>query len=329
MLTFVLRRCLFVLGVFLLCTLLLWFFGIHIGSPALPYPGARDNYVIWLGTLAHGQWGTYVTRTGTHSFTDLFRQALPFSVALVVPAIALYLVLVLLLGMYAATRPHAWPSRILSQGIFVLGSLPEFWLGLMSVEIFAVLVHWFPYPGIVDVRQAGGDYGTVAYQQWSQAHPMPALLDLAHHYILPILVLVLIAVPKSLFVLRNALLGVLEQDYIRAARARGIPQRRLLWRHALRNAALPTLTQVGLTLPQLFVFSAIIEYIFQIPGIGRIFCVNVVNQTYINQALPYKSLQFIIVFILLYIVITLATTLLVDLCYALVQPRIAQAGAGG
>ena len=250
------------------------------------------QYGRWLAAVARGDWGTSIVHR--RPVTAVLATALPYTVLLGAAALLVQLVTALPLGILAARRP----GRPLDQGLralsLLLYSLPTFWLGLMALLLFAYRWPLFPagHP-----REAGVESG--------------GALALLAHLALPGLVLGLSAAGGLLRLVRGSLLEALGAEPLRAARARGVAEVRVVWVHGLRQAAGPVLQLLGLTLPGLFAGALVVEVVFSWPGLGRV--------TY--QALRHQDLALALACTTWSGALAVAGTLLADLLSAAADPR--------
>jgi peptide/nickel transport system permease protein len=175
--------------------------------------------------------------------------------------------------------------------------MPSFWLGMLLIALFAV--HWPILPV----------YG--AYTPWANLQGLAWLLDVGRHLILPALTLTLSSLAGMFLVTRYAMLGTLHQDYIRTARAKGLPERQVIFKHALRNAALPVVTLFMLNLGSLVGGAVVVETVFSYPGLGRLLYEAA-------SARDYPVLQGLLLFFTLSVV---AFNLLAELLYPWLDPR--------
>jgi peptide/nickel transport system permease protein len=200
----------------------------------------------------------------------------------------------IILGILSALRPYSWLDYILTGVAFTGVAMPSFFLALMLILIGAVELGWFPTSGIFTP-------GT-----------QPSILDRLHHMVLPLIALSYGGMASTLRYTRSSMLEVLNQDYIVSARAKGLPERAIIGRHAFKNALLPIITIMGLSLPELFGGSVIVETLFNIPGIGLLM-VNALNA---------RDYPVIMGGILLSGILVLVSNLLADVSYALADPRV-------
>jgi peptide/nickel transport system permease protein len=251
------------------------------------------QYVIWLGQILHGNFG--YSYTVHASVLQLIGQNLPRTLLLVVTAIVISHVLAIAAGIYQATHRNSWLDHVLTGVIYFLYSMPTFWLGIILVSIFAYKLGWLPSGGITNP---------------TDLHP--TLGALLAHLVLPVATLVLVTMAGWSRYVRTSMSEALVQDYIRTAQAKGVSQRGILVRHAFKNALLPLITLVGLSLPFLFSGSVIIESVFNYPGMGLLFWDAA-------GARDYPILQGIVLVIG---VLTVLGNLLADVLYGWADPRI-------
>lgn len=222
---------------------------------------------------------------------ELIAERLPATAELAIAAMVVSLLVALLLGMVSAWYRNSWiddGARVLS----LLGvSIPNFWLGPMLILFGSVMLGWFPVSG----RQGWGSL------------------------VLPAITLGTALAAIVARMLRNSLLEIAEADYVRTARAKGLSEWAILWRHSLRNALLPVVTLVGLQIGAILGGSVIVETVFSWPGVGRLTVEAI-------QSRDYPLVQGCVLLIaVVYVVINLLT----DLVYGLIDPRIRLSGSGG
>jgi peptide/nickel transport system permease protein len=248
------------------------------------------RYLNWLGGLLTLDFG----RSYTYSVPviDLITERIGVSLPLAIISLFLSTAIAIPVGLFAAAR-RGRAADAISMGLSQFGvAVPNFWFALILIYVFAVWLRLVP---------AGGFPG------WS-AGIRPALTAL----ILPAFALALPQAAILARVTRQALLEVLGEDYIRTARAKGMPWRHVLWRHALRNAMIPVLTILGLQFAFLLAGTIIIENVFYLPGLGRL----------IFQAITQRDLIVVEGVVMLLVAAVVIVNLLVDLSYAIVDPRL-------
>ena len=248
------------------------------------------RYLHWAGGLLTLDFG----RSYTYSVPviELVGERVLVSLPLALIALALSTAIAIPVGLFAASRQGRAGDTV-SMGAAQIGvAVPNFWFALMLIYLFAVWLRWVP---------AGGFPG------WS-AGAWPALKSL----FLPAVALALPQAAILARVARSALIEVLSEDYIRTARAKGMPRRAVLWRHALRNAMIPVLTILGLQFAFLLAGTIIIENVFYLPGLGRL----------VFQAITQRDLIVVESVVMLLVATVILVNLVVDLSYALVDPRL-------
>lgn len=248
------------------------------------------RYFSWVGGLLVGDFGRSFTYSSP--VIDLIAERIVVTLPLALLALALSTAIAIPVGLFAASR-RGRASDALTMGVAQFGvAMPNFWFALILVYIFAVWLRLVP---------SGGFPG------WS-AGIGPALNSL-------ILPAVALALPQAAIlsrVTRSALIDVLNEDYIRTARAKGMSRRSVLWRHALQNAMIPVLTILGLQFAFLVTGTIIIENVFYLPGIGRL----------VFQAITQRDLIVVEGVVILLVAAVIVVNLVVDLSYALVDPRL-------
>jgi ABC-type dipeptide/oligopeptide/nickel transport system permease component len=240
------------------------------------------QYVDFLAGLLHGDLGTSLRFQ--QPALGLVLERVPMTLLLAVSGLTFSIVLALPIGIMSAARRGTWIDS-LGMSVALLGqSVPVFWLGLMLIMVFAVGLHWLPALG------SGG-------------------LD---HLVLPTISLGLFSAAATARLLRAGLVEVLDQEYVRTARAKGLAEQRVLLGHAIRNALIPVVTMLGLQFGALLGGALVTETIFAWPGMGRLLIQAIYNRDYplAQAAILWLALIFV------------AVNLLVDLLYGALDPRI-------
>jgi len=317
--TFLLRRIITsVLLFWLLLTTLFFLLHLAPGDPASLFENPRSSpqqrarlielygldlplgqqYLKWLSAVAlRGDWG--VSFLHRRPVVDVLADAIPNTLLLAAAALVVDLSLGLFFGILAARRRESfWDHGIRMVSLF-LYSLPSFWLGLMAILLLSSVLPIFPpshmmSPGASDLP-------------WF-AH----FADIAWHLVLPASVLGLTGCGNTIRLIRTSLLEVLGQDYIRTARAKGLPERRVLWVHALRNALGPMVQYFGYSVPLMLNGSLVTEVIFSWPGLGRITFDSILNFDY-PLVLAGTALSGLLVIL---------GNLFADLAHGLLDPRV-------
>lgn len=261
------------------------------------------RYVKWMAAFFTGDWG--------HSFAqsrpvaDVLLDALPNTLILTGSALVLVFLLGIAIGTYQAVRQYSIGDSVLSVLALFFYSMPSFWLALMLMLLFSLKAHqwgWpiaFPATGITSV-----DYEFLSFGG--------KLSDRFMHLVLPVSTLTLALAAGVARYTRGQMLEVIRQDYIRTARAKGLPERTVLFRHALRNSLLPVITLLGLYLPFLFSGTVFVESIFAWPGMGRVIVDGIFQRDY--PLVMATSFVFAVMVVL--------GNLIADVLYAVADPRI-------
>ncbi len=225
-------------------------------------------------------------------------ERLPNTLLLMGSATALSFGLGSVLGVVAGSRPGSLRDRLLSIGSLALYAVPGFWLGLVLAVIFAVQLRWFPLSGVETI--ASGNEGIARFS------------DIAWHLTLPVAALGVIYLALYLRMMRSGMAEAWRQDFVLAARARGLSRSRIVWRHVARNALLPLVTMLGLQTAAMLGGSVVIESVFSVPGLGRL----------AQEAVAGRDTPLLLGIILVSAVLVIVVNLLVDLAYALLDPRV-------
>lgn len=250
------------------------------------------QYAKWLGRMVRGDFG-YSYRTKT-AVTGVIGERIGPTLVLTGTVLILSIVLGVVLGVIAAYKPYTFWDYLASGISFVGSGVPSFFLALVLIYFFSVKLHLLP---------TGGMYTNAATE---------SLADLARHMVLPVIVLTMSISGGYIRQSRSAMLEVLGEEYVKMARARGIKERVVLLRHALRNAMLPIVTAIAMSIPFLVGGSVITEQVFGWPGMGSLMVISISNRDY-----P------VIMGITVYITIAvLAVNVIVDILYALLDPKI-------
>jgi peptide/nickel transport system permease protein len=257
-----------------------------------------EQFVRFLLGLTRGDLGYSLSRYAPVG--DVLAAAIPRTLLLMSVALALSVAGGIVLGVYQAVRRGRLLERIVSIASLFFYSLPDFWLALMILLVFSVWAPLFPAGGIVDatVHDYLGFWGRV----W----------DRVHHLVLPALTLALLTTAAVARYQRAAMLEVLELDFVRTARAKGLPERTVIGRHALRNALLPVITLIGLSMPALVGGAVFVETVFSWPGMGQLAA----------KAIGARDYPLITATVAVGGVMVALGSLVADLLYAVVDPRV-------
>lgn len=251
---------------------------------------------VYLGQIATGDLGySYFFNLPV---SGLIAERLPATLLLVLTAVGAAFLLGTTLGVLASRRPNGLLSQAITALSLVGFSAPVFWTGMMLVILLAAVVPLFPVSGI---RSAD-----------SSASGLADWLDVAHHLVLPALTLALVYLAQYSRLARASMLDVLGSDYIRTARAKGLADRIVLYKHALRNAVLPVITMLGLQFGNVVAGAVLVETVFNWPGLGRLAFESVLRRDYptILGVLLFSSMVVVVM------------NLLTDFVYRLIDPRI-------
>jgi peptide/nickel transport system permease protein len=230
---------------------------------------------------------------------ELISQRLPATLLLVITAILLAMVVGTFLGVMAARRPNGWTSNFITVFSLIGYSAPVFWTGILLILLFASVVPIFPVGGIRDVTRLGAGW-------------FASTIDILHHLVLPAATLAIIYLAQYSRLARASMLEVLGADYIRTARAKGLTERVVIFKHALRNAVLPVVTIAGLQFSSVLAGAVLVETVFAWPGLG-----NLAYQSILRRDSP--TLLGILLFSAMVVIIV---NMLTDLTYRLIDPRI-------
>lgn len=261
------------------------------------------RYLKWLGSFLTGNFGYSFAQS--RPVADILLEALPNTLVLCGVALVLMFIAGILLGIVQAVRQYSLLDGFLSVSSLFFYSMPSFWLALMMMLIFSLKAHQWGWPialpptGITSV-----DYEFLGFAG--------KLRDRIAHLILPAMTLTLSLAAGVARYTRGQMLEVIRQDYIRTARAKGLPERTVIMKHALRNSMIPIVTLLGLYLPFLFSGTVFVEVIFAWPGMGRV----------IMDAIFMRDYPLVMAATFLFAVMVVIGNLIADVLYAVVDPRI-------
>lgn len=258
----------------------------------------------------HVQYGQWLARLVRLDFGESFAldhrpvldkvtERLPITILINLLSIILILIVAIPIGVLSATRRNSLFDKGTTIFVFIGFAMPSFWLALLLMDYFGVRLGLFPIAGI---RSLGHEYLGFFGRLW----------DIAHHLVLPVFVSAFGGLAGFSRYMRSNMLEVIRQDYILTARAKGLSEHAVIYRHALRNALLPVITILGLSVPGLIGGSVIFETIFAIPGMGKLFYDGVMMRDY----------PLIMGVLVIGAVLTLIGNLIADVSYALADPRI-------
>lgn len=258
----------------------------------------HEQYFIWVKKLAVLDLGNSFA-SDHRPVMDKIKERIPITIAINVLSMILIMVVAIPIGVLSAVHRDSLFDKVTAVIVFIGFAVPTFWLALLLMILFGVHLGWLPISGI---RSLNYEYLTTG----------AAWIDLIKHLILPVLLSAFGGLAGLSRYMRSNMLEVIRQDYITTARAKGLSERVVIYKHALRNALLPVITILGLSIPGLIGGSVIFETIFAIPGMGQLFYMAVMSRDY-----P-------VVMGILFIgaVLTLLGNLIADVSYAVADPRI-------
>lgn len=255
-----------------------------------------ERYVNWLKKAVKGDFDESLKLR--QPVSEIIKDYAWNSFVLAGTAFLLSILIAIPLGIVCATKQYSLADKVTTILTFVSISLPSFLLGLMLINAFSLKIKLFPIGGMTT---AGSNLTGAAYYK-----------DVLIHMVLPVVSLTILQAGSLIRYVRTAMLEVINQDYIRTARAKGLKEKVVIYKHALRNGLIPVITYIGMSLPGLFAGALITETIFVWPGIGRIGYEAILNRDY----------TLLMGFNMFMAVLTLMGNLLSDILYAVVDPRI-------
>jgi peptide/nickel transport system permease protein len=253
-----------------------------------------QRYLHWLVAMFRGQWGfSFISRIDVDK---LIMQRLPVTLAVIGASQVVALLIALPVGILSAARPYSWFDRIASTLAFVGFSMPSFFTGLLLILLFSIKLDWLPFVFRSDIAATG-------WRWWS---------EMIRQSIMPVLVLGLFQGASWTRYVRSAMLDVIRLDYVTTARSKGLKERAVIMKHVVRNALIPVVTLVALTMPQVFGGAIVTEQIFRVPGIGSLLIDAILrNDTPVIMGVTFVFACLVIVF-----------NLIADLLYGWLDPRI-------
>ncbi len=258
------------------------------------------QYLIWMGNMLQGDFGN--SFKDNRPVMDKILERLPVSISITLTAFFLIYLVAIPVGIYSAARQYSFADRLTTVFLFILYSLPNFWVGTLAI-VFLCNVEYFKIFPTAGIRSE--DFDTLTM--------FGKIQDRFMHMFLPVTISSLTSFAFTSRQMRSSMLEVIRQDYIRTARAKGLSEKKVVLKHALRNSLIPIVTLVGGLLPAMVGGSVIIESIFSIPGIGQL----------AFQAILDRDYPLIMAELVLTSVLTVVGILLVDILYSFIDPRIA------
>jgi peptide/nickel transport system permease protein len=264
------------------------------------------QYGLWLKRIALLDFGNSFSTDSRPVIEKIWNKKLPvldrrLSVTILINLLSMLLIIAIAVpvGIYSATRPYSLVDRISTVGVFIGFATPAFWLSLLLMMLFSVKLDWLPISGLKSLNYAG-------LGPWQQ------VLDKTMHLVLPVFVSAFGGIAGMSRYMRSSMLEAINNDYITTARSKGLSERAVIYKHALRNALLPLVTILGLSIPGLVGGSVIFETIFGIPGMGQL--------SY--QAIMTRDYPVVMGILTISALLTMMGNMAADICYGLVDPRI-------
>ena len=255
-----------------------------------------EGYFIWLGKLLRFDLGNSFTIP--LSVVDVIKNHMGVSFAVALIATIFEFLIAIPLGVTAATHQYSIRDYIVTVLVMIGISLPSFFFGQLLKNIFAIQLEWFPASGLIDASK--------------DLTGLPLLMDQMWHLFIPILTVVILSIGGRMRMTRTNMLEVLNSDYIRTARAKGLKEKVVIYKHAFRNTMIPLVTSLAGLLPSLFSGAIITEQVFGLPGIGNV----------AFEAMLVADIPLIMGYNMFLALLSVIGVLLADLMYAVVDPRV-------
>ncbi|MFQ6003430.1 MAG: ABC transporter permease [Candidatus Zixiibacteriota bacterium] len=253
------------------------------------------QYFKWLWSILHGDFGISIGLIPGMEVSDLVKARIIPTLELTVSALIISLIVAIPVGVMSAVRQYSYFDHIATIGAFAGISLPNFWLALMMILVFSVKLGWLPSSGMIDPRIIN-----------------PTIFDYIKHLIIPATVLGTAGMAGLTRFTRASMLEVLREDYIITARAKGLSERVVIYKHALKNALLPLVTILGMAIPSLLSGAVLVETVTGWPGMGRL-AVNAVFS---------RDYPVMMALVLIFGILVIIGNLIADVVYSYADPRI-------
>jgi peptide/nickel transport system permease protein len=260
------------------------------------FGGIMKSYGQWLSKAVRGDFG--VSFVYGRPVQEVIQKYMWISFSISLVALILNILISIPLGIVAATKQYGAVDYAVTVLAMTGISLPSFFFGALLLRVFSIQLGWFPLQGLSDATKILNGYEQV--------------LDIIHHMVLPMVTLVVLSIGGLMRYTRTNMLEVLNSDYIRTARAKGLSEKVVIYKHAFRNTLIPIVTMLGGSLPGLFGGAMITETVFAIPGIG--------STSY--KAIIQGDIPFVMGYMMFLAVLTVLGTILADVSYAIVDPRV-------
>jgi peptide/nickel transport system permease protein len=253
----------------------------------------QEQYLLYLEGMVTGRWG--LSYFYNEPAFDVILSRIPATLLLMVPSLILTVSLGILMGILSVRKLYSFRDRFLSSFAFFFYSMPVFWLGFILLTVFAVFVHVLPASGMTSITATSFDP-----------------LDYLWHLILPMSALTLINLANFSLLVRSSMIEVLDQNYIMTARGKGLSERLVFFRHALRNGLLPTVTMLGLFVGSILTGAILTETVFSWPGLGSL--------TY--DSITRRDYPVVLALFFMFSILTIFSNLITDIVYGVLDPRI-------
>ncbi len=249
-----------------------------------------EQYFIWASNFLQGEFGTSLVLN--KDIAELIWTRIPVSLAITIPSFIIANIIAIIIGIISATKRGSFVDQFLTVWTTAFAGMPDFWIGIMLMFLFSVKLRWLPTMGYVSPLADFGEY--------------------VRHAALPVMVNTIVSFAWTSRQVRTSMLDVLNQDYIRTARANGVPKNTIYYKHALRNTLVPIVTLLVIQVRSLVGGSLLIEQIFSIAGMGRLIYTSVTG----NDFLVIQAITMIIAIFVIF------CNLLLDFSYGLIDPRV-------
>ncbi|MCD6571009.1 MAG: ABC transporter permease [Deltaproteobacteria bacterium] len=256
------------------------------------------QYCIWVKNLLKLDFGRSIS-SDERPVWEKIKKRLPITLYINIASLVIIFLVAIPLGVISAVRHGSALDRTITVGVFIGFSVPGFWLALILMDVLGVRLGVLPISGL----------HSPGYLHMGM---IERIVDLTRHLILPVLISAVGSLAGMSRYMRSSMLEVIHQDYIITARAKGLPESKVIYKHAMRNALLPVITILGLSIPGLIGGSVIFESIFSIPGLGQLF----------YQAIMMRDYNMIMGSLTIGAILTLAGNLTADIAYSIADPRI-------
>ncbi|MGO9147306.1 MAG: ABC transporter permease [Desulfomonilia bacterium] len=256
------------------------------------------QYFLWMKNLALLDFGNSIS-SDARPVWDKIKERLPITIYINISSMIIIFLAAIPLGVISALNRGSALDRAITVFVFIGFSIPGFWLALICMDLLGVRLGWLPISGIHSPEY-------INLPLWGK------VVDTTRHLFLPVFISAFGSLAGMSRYMRSSMLEIIRQDYILTARAKGLPERTVIYKHAMRNALLPVITILGLSIPGLIGGSVIFESIFSIPGLGKLF----------YEAIMMRDYNMIMGSLTIGAVLTLMGNLIADIAYSIADPRI-------